>query len=303
MHYKLPIEFIDIDIKAVILTMLILSPSILMLIINILLNFRTEIQSQNIMRRNPKGKVKNLDKEISNLSSKNKNQYESIVDLKIELSSLNVSIEKLLNKELTNTEREILGEERIKIKQIEKEVKDLEYINREIEQDLAYRNTDLNEVKEKLFKLRIQMVKRLSSLSILSCILIILMICLFKANLYMVIYLIIGQLGLLWLTEILYRKKKVFLVIISIVIYLVIFAFGSGVNYGYLQEKHIIFEEKENHYIALTLYKDQFLYAQYDPETNQAEASFSFKKVEDVKKLSKRKIGKIEVINKPFFEK
>lgn len=302
MHYKLPVEFIDIDVKAVILTMLILSPSILILIINLLLNFKNKAQSNNMINRNEKREIKDLDKEINNLDYNNKSYYKSIVDLKIKLSSLKNDIEEKLTGKLPNVERESLEEEKSKINKLEKEIKELEQAAEKIEQNLAYENTNLNDVKERLFKLRIQMVKRLSILSILSCILVLLMVYFLKANLYIVIYFIIGQLGLLWLTEMLYREKKFFLIAISIIIYLVIFAYSSGVNYAYLQEKHIIFEVEENHYIALTVYKDKFLYAQYNLETNQVEDRFSLINIKDVKSFSKRKTGKIKVINKPLFE-
>lgn len=208
----------------------------------------------------------------------------------------------MLNEKLPNTKKEFLEEEINKIQKLEKEIQELEQGNEEIEQRLTYEKANLNDVKERLFKLRIQMVKRLSILSILSCILVLLMVYFLKANLYIVIYFIVGQLGLLWLTEMLYRKKKFFLIAISIIIYLVIFAYSSGVNYAYLQEKHIIFEEEENHYIALTVYKDKFLYAQYDLETNQVKDRFSLINIKDVKSFSKRKTGKIKVINKPLFE-
>lgn len=118
MHYKLPVEFIDIDVKAVILTMLILSPSILILIINLLSNFKDKAQSNSMINRNRKREIKNLDKEINNLGYNNKNYYKSIIDLKIKLSSLKNEIEEKLNGKLSNVERDPLEEEKSKIKKL-----------------------------------------------------------------------------------------------------------------------------------------------------------------------------------------
>lgn len=93
----------------------------------------------------------------------------------------------------------------------------------------------------------------------------------------------------------LYRKKN--FVYLTILLYLaaIWLSFGYGYTSASENKKYIIVKEKNNIYVALSVYKDQFVLSPFNMNTKEFSNQFTLKEMKDVNNFKQLKIGVIKL--------
>ncbi|MFS0688299.1 hypothetical protein AB1K89_03470 [Sporosarcina sp. 179-K 8C2 HS] len=102
---------------------------------------------------------------------------------------------------------------------------------------------------------------------------------------------LIFYVGIYWLN----RKEKYGLLSIFIVLILITYSVGLGINTAYSTDKYITFEKDKNTYVVLTIYKDQFLYVPINKKTNKIKKTFNIIDIKDVESFSRESIGRVKM--------
>lgn len=291
-YYGIPIIFIDIDVKNVFFTMLILSP----IIINIIGSFTASIQMNIIPREDSNSKKGSL-KEINwrivqrELNSTIKGLYEiddDILDLEVKWKNIKLELETTDTTLLSQEELENLDHKKKEIKQLEKEL-NLAKQRQEISKEkIAKWQKDLNEVKNST-------IKRIIVLVTVIGFLLIIIFYMFNREFYTIAFSIIGHLAFLTISSYFLKRGNYVWPIITLIVFMVSFTLGIGYNNSYHQERYITFEKDNDDYIVLSVYEDQFLYTSLDKDNMIAGNGFNLIDIKDVEKFERHRVGVIQL--------
>lgn len=116
---------------------------------------------------------------------------------------------------------------------------------------------------------------------------------LYKPDSVMLALLMVIQLVVTFILLVLIQKKYYLYAIILTLVFLIIVPFIMGYQSAVSEKKYIIFEENEETFVVLTIYKEQFLFAPLDKDNQNYKNTFNFKEIKEVINFEYASIGNL----------
>lgn len=285
--YGIPLDFLEINVKKVILTISIIAIPIL----PIIWILRTALKNKNsslnsfLFSIDYFKELKDIKNELIE-TDESLNRYDVLIsDLRKYLSEV-----KSLSKNIEVTEKMSENDGEDHKDSLNDEIKTLESKIEGLIKDKETLKDVINRAQKRVKDLTLDRIKLI--IIIISTVLSI-VVFLVNSELILIAALIVLNIliyyGILYLVK--YNKfiMLTLFIIFIILSYVFIFSFYIADE----KEKYITFEKDEQHYIVLSIYENEFLYVPIDKETNKIEKSFNLIPINQVDNFSKKRIGKI----------